>query len=96
MLSRFAIAISFSRALLLALLSGISGSGPSRSKPEASVPSWTESEAMPLSGCTRLSSRAFFARASASVSPTTTKAPGRIFRWSGSRPIFAIRPFTSA
>src|SRR6476659_7664157 len=47
-LSRFAAAIARSRPLLLALLSGISGSGPSGSNFEASVPSAIESEAMEL------------------------------------------------
>ena len=34
--------------------------------------------------------------ASSIVSPTTTKQPGRIFRWSGLRPSFFMRAFTSA
>ena len=34
--------------------------------------------------------------ASSAVSPTTTKAAARIFRWAGSRPIATMRPFTSA
>jgi hypothetical protein len=45
---------------MLALLSGISGSGPSRSKPEASWPSAIDNEAMPLSGCTRLEQDSLF------------------------------------
>ena len=62
---------------------------------DASVPSRIDRFGIPLSGCTRLSSFAFLARASASVSPTMTSAPGRIFKWSGERPTFSIRPFTS-
>ena len=52
-------------------------------------------EAMPLSGCTRLSSRARFSRASSAVSTTTTRQPGRILMWSGSRPAFCARALTS-
>jgi hypothetical protein len=38
---------------LLALVSGISGNGPSRSNLEASQPKAIDNEAMPLSGCPR-------------------------------------------
>jgi len=37
-----------------------------------------------------------FSFASSRESPMMVKAPGRILRWSGLRPIFAARPFTSA
>ena len=51
---------------------------------------------MPLSVGTSASSRAFLASASSRVVPRTMKAPGRILRWSGSRPAAGILPFTSA
>ena len=46
--SRLAMAMARSRPLLEALLSGISGSGPSGSNFEASVPSAIDSEAIEL------------------------------------------------
>jgi hypothetical protein len=87
-----------SRPHLLTLLSGISGSGPSRSKPEASWPSAIDNEAMPLSGCTRLSSNARFWRASSAVSPTTTRQPGRIWMVVGRTPSGrgGLQPFIEA
>jgi hypothetical protein len=47
-LSRRAIAVARSRALLLSLLSGMSGSGPSGSNFDASWPSAMDSDAIAL------------------------------------------------
>ena len=86
-----------SRPLLLALLSGISGSGPSRSKLEASWPSAIDSEAMALSECTRLSSSARFSRASSHGVADDDEGAGQdLHDGRGSRPSFSMRPFTSA
>jgi class 3 adenylate cyclase len=71
-------ATSVSRPLWLWFDGGISGNGASRSKREASMPSRMDRLGTPLSGCTRLSSKAFFCCASSLVCPAITRAPGKI------------------
>ena len=81
-------------AALAGVGSGIGGNCPSGSKPEASVPSCTESEAMACRNapCCRA---LLFLFGFLELSPTTTKAPQDL-RCSGLRPIFSIRPLMSA
>ena len=76
--------ITRSRPLLLWLVSGISGNGPSGSNLRASTPSRDRQRGdAAVVVHQAVEPRALLACASSSVSPTMTKAPGRIFRWSG-------------
>src|ERR1051325_2606438 len=78
------------------VLGGRRGRGASGWNCEASHRSAIDRLAIPLSGWTRLSSKARFARASSSVSPVTTRQPGRILMWSGLRPAALARLLMSA